>query len=395
VDKKVVAEKLHATLGASTAARWMACPGSVRLTRDIPNPETEFSREGTLAHALGEHALRTGDPIETYHGAVFDEGTVVGDMIDFVGTYVDYVRERMVEAKPFWIERKFTLASLGHDEMFGTADWAGYYPELRMLEIADLKYGQGVMVDAFENEQLMYYALGALLDLGADYPIDRIRVTIIQPRIGHPDGTIRHFDFSLDDLLGFTNQLLDAAEKTTDPAAPLVAGSHCRFCPAAGICPAQYALAQETAMVEFSTMPVDIPPDPAILPDSIFADMLPKLEILEDWIKAMRNRARERLERGEKIEGFKLVDRRANRKWVDEDKVSIWLEGMGKFSEKDIYLMELRSPAQIEKLVGKKNLPPAFTQKVSSGHVMVPTSDPRPEKAVSAAEEFALLESGD
>ena len=374
----------------------MACPGSVRLTRDIPNPETEFSREGTLAHALSEHALRTGDPLSTYVGAIFGANpvNVSAEMVEHVSVYVDYVRDRMREAKPFWIEKKFTLESLGREEMFGTADWAGYYPELRMIEIADLKYGQGVFVDAFENEQLMYYALGALLDLSGEYPVDSIRVTVVQPRIGHADGTIRSFDFSVDDLLGFTNQLLDAAERTRDPNAPLIAGSHCRFCPASGRCPAQYAKAQETAMVEFATMPVDIPPEPSILPDSLFAEMLPKLDILEDWIKAMRNRAKERLERGEKVEGFKLVDRKANRSWVDPDKTETWLVSQGK-EEHEIFEMALKSPAQIEKLVGKKNLPPEFTQKISSGHVMVPSSDPRPEKAISAAAEFALLESGD
>ena len=48
----------HAKLGASSAARWLACPPSVALSATMPDTASSYAAEGTLAHALGELALR-------------------------------------------------------------------------------------------------------------------------------------------------------------------------------------------------------------------------------------------------------------------------------------------------------------------------------------------------
>lgn len=391
--------KLHASLGASTAKRWMACPGSINLIESLAIPEgsgeTEYAREGTAAHALAEMSLTRKLPPSTFVGTSLGGVKVTNEMAEHVSVFTEYCAA--LPGKESWVEKRFTLAALNPPApMFGTCDYVAYDDEARVLEVVDLKFGVGVVVDAFENEQLLYYALGALLEFDKSETVqpDTIQITIVQPRAPHADGIIRGHRMGLEDVLGFANKLLDAARATREPDAPRLPGKHCRFCPASGMCPEQQATALAVAQDEFGIVP-DVPPDPLALPEAVFIEMLPKLSILEEWIRAMYGRAEAKLNRGEVVKGFKLVARRANRSWVDENETVAWLEAKG-IAREDYMKMELKSPAGVERIVGKKNLASDLTQKVSSGYTMVPESDARPAAGIlPAGEEFTALTNGE
>lgn len=392
-----VAAKTHVELGASTAARWMACAGSVGLIRQLP-PRAEgtgnspHAQEGTSAHALAELALRNNMDCTTYLGTKLENWEVTEDMCENVQVFVDYCRELRSRSSQFWVEFPITLASLNPPvPMRGTADCGGLDETIHQLEVVDLKFGRGVVVEAKENEQARYYAIGFLLGLIGKFRVDTVKITIVQPRAGHRDGAVRSEVLTYLELIEFANELLSAAEATLLPDAPLVAGEHCRWCPAAGACPAQRDFAQSVAMVEFKKE-VDQPPAPELLPDAVFFDILPKLDVLEGWIASMRNRLRELTERGE-APGYKLVAKRANRSWVDETEVKTFVATAFE-NQEDAYVMKLKSPAQIEKIIGKKNLPAHLHHQVSSGTNVVPVDDPRPEVAALASVEFAALSTG-
>lgn len=389
-----VPTKAHAELGASVAARWMACPGSIRLSRAVPTPpSTSYAAEGTAAHALAELALRRGVDPDTFVGTTLEGFEVTEEMAEHVRVFVDYCRSFIDRGDEHWVERKFSLAELHPPgPMFGTADFVAY--NRGIVNVVDLKFGQGVVVEAAGNKQLRYYALGGVLSLGTGRQVDRVVMTIVQPRAAHADGMIRSETIPLEELLAFAAELMDAARATTAPDAPLAPGSHCRFCPASGVCPAQLERAQAIAQVEFASLPVDRPPAPETLPPAVLADFLSKLPILDDWIAALREHGRLILERGEHLPGYKLVAKRATRRWVDEAETRQWLESQG-YREEEILKSELRSPAQIEKVVGKKRLPTEMVASVSSGTKMVPASDPAPAVVVTRGEEFPLLTSGD
>lgn len=400
----VVAEKNHATLGASSASRWMNCPGSVRLSAGIPNTSSEFAQEGTAAHALAELSLRNSCDPDVYVGTTLEGVEVSEDMADFVRIFVEYCRRQVLDAQPFaassptadgyyWIERKFNLAQLNPPtSMFGTADFVIYDERTRTLEVVDLKYGAGVVVEVKGNPQLRYYALGAALSLQG-LPIEQVKITIVQPRVTHPDGIIRSEVLDYLEIVGFAGDLLDAARRTQTPDAPLKAGDHCRWCLARGVCPEQKSQALAVAQAEFGGLEEVMPPIPELIPDDQFAEMMQKLPILDDWIKAMRARALAELESGKEVAGLKLVAKRANRKWKDEEETAQWLRGKGNVDE-EIYEMKLKSPAKIEKLVGKKNLPEDLWEKQSSGYTMVAAHDARPAVQVTRGEEFDLLPAG-
>lgn len=390
-------EKLHAELGASVASRWMACPGSVRMSRGIPNVDNVHSRAGTAAHAVGERCVRKlVDP------DFFEETTVEGvlvdrDMVEAVRVYVNYCVALTKEpGATVWVEKQFSLAQLNPPgPMFGTADFAVYKPALRELEIVDYKNGSGVVVEVKGNKQLRYYALGAVLAIGPGFDIETVKMTIVQPRAAHPDGVVRSESISYVDLLAFSGELLEAARATLQPDAPLHPGSHCRFCPASAVCPAQRDQAQALAQITFADLPAAGPPAPETLPPEVLADMLSKLHILEDWAASLRQHAQQELESGRPLPGFKLVEgRKGNRKWEDEAETAKWLEERG-YGEEETHTKALKSPAQIEKLVGKKNLPADLTTRTDGKPTLAPAHDPRPALVLAPGQVFDALPSGE
>ena len=50
-------ERAHAVLAASSAKKWIHCPPSARLEEGIPDEESPYAAEGTLAHSIGELKL--------------------------------------------------------------------------------------------------------------------------------------------------------------------------------------------------------------------------------------------------------------------------------------------------------------------------------------------------
>lgn len=342
----------HAILGASTAHRWLACPGSVHLISTLPGDRNEgsvYAREGTAAHTLAAWCLgEDRDAVERL-GDKIDEFEVTDEMADGVQMYVDLVRANVGYDAAVYIEQTVSLDKLKPPhEMFGTADAVIYRPGLRKLIVVDFKYGAGVVVEAVGNPQLRYYGLGAALTNSA-HKFKTLELIICQPRAYHPDGRIRSETIGVDELIEWAPDLIDGARATDDPAAPLHAGSHCQFCPALAGCPEVKRHALVTARLDFA----EEPPVPASLDPAEIATILDRAEIISDWLNAVRHYAHVEAESGRPIPGYKLVAKRGTRLWRDEAKTIATLRGRLKLVDDEVYTAKLRSPAQIEKLIGK------------------------------------------
>lgn len=359
----------HAIFGASSSSRWLACPGSVELSKGIVEPPSEFAAEGTAAHELAEMVLRTelntsnwlGEKIEA-SGFTFE---VTEEMAGAVQSYVELVRAfaNGYGVEPM-LEHRFDLSKLQPPApMFGTADCAFYVEGERLLHIIDLKYGRGVPVDAKGNPQLKYYALGMLLSLPADKPVRRVKMTICQPRIGN----IAHDECTVEDLLDFGTELLDGVNAALRPDAPLNPSPEaCKFCKAKGKCPALRKTALAVAQDEFGEVL-----DPTTLPPEQIGSLLAKADMLEEWLRGLRAIALSQAEAGVEIPGFVLQAKRATRKWADELTVINWAAEQG-LPHSEVFDSKLKSPAALEKVVGKKNMPNDLIVSVSSGYNLVP-----------------------
>ena len=382
--------ELHAKLSPSSAERWMTCPGSQVLSDDMPQKTSAYADEGTAAHALAEAMLNTA--------AVQCPNP---EMLAAVQIYVDHVRELNAIGTKLHVETVVKVS----EQCWGTADAIVWDPTTATLFVRDLKYGAGVPVVARGNLQLKIYALAALLTM--KYPAKVINVGIVQPRIVHEDGCIRSVDYDSIDLLDFHADLADASlrvkEAYRDAAhdgkvygystrawqekylVPSEKG--CRWCLAAPTCPKLKVKAQELAKQVFQA---DAPYDPKALAETL--DFLP---ILEGWIKNTREFAYSEAEQGRTPPSYKLVEKRATRKWIPFPNTFL-LTGLLNCKLEDITKpAELKPVGDILKMCPGKNdaergaaLEP-FTIKESSGHSLVHESDKREPVRLDAKAAFA------
>jgi len=342
--------RAHSRLGASIAHRWLACPGSVRLSYGIEDKQTIFAAEGSAAHELAEMCLRKNfAPAADFIGETIIVGNhtfeVDEEMAEAVQLYVDTVRALYEDGDILFIEHKFDLTSV-YDGMFGTND-CGIYKPCGKVIVLDYKHGAGHAVEATANPQLMYYGIGLLsVPSLKGARVTEVELVIVQPRAPHRDGPVRSWTTDPLSLLDFAADLRAGAIATTEPDAPLAAGEHCKFCPAAGICPAMRDLAITKAQDEFVDV---VAPD---LTDADLANLLEKASLIEDGIRAIRAEAFNRAQGGAQIPGWKLVAKRATRKWAGEpDVVKGKLALDFRLTREQIVEEKLRSPAQIEKLL--------------------------------------------
>lgn len=409
-------DRAHATLGASSAYRWMNCPGSARLSEGIERKSSVYADEGTAAHMLAEWCLSQGAAVQPFTGRVIDingadhksqflpagseltEGRfeVDDEMVDAVTMFVEAVRAAMGPNDELGVENRVSLA----DDMFGTADAMIWSPRRRKVFVFDLKYGAGVAVEVKDNPQIIYYAEGVLRAL-PNAAADEIEVTIVQPRCPHPDGPIRSATIDALQMIDWSIEIAAAADAARQPDAPLKAGDWCKWCPAAGACPELAAKALAVAQTDFDDLdtitsePYRLPPPDRISPMQR-AKVLDSLDLLEEWAKAVRQFAYAEAEAGRSTPGYKLVNKVGRRKWNDEDQAAKTVITELKLTAKDIFAApKLKSPAQIEKLVGKKDFAAvcaALCPAISSGTTLVPNNDKRPAVVRGIESEFDVLE---
>lgn len=385
--------KTHSKIGASSMYRWSACPGSVRICEGIESAQSPWAEEGTKAHELAEMILARelyGKKLTRDQDNAWMDAP--NDMKDAVSVYTEFVLDRSQGASETHIEHPFDLSSL-FPGLYGTADCVVYDAKKKHLLVGDYKHGAGISVSAEQNTQLMYYALGALLTLG--YPCKSVEVAIIQPRCPHPQGMIRTWTLSVVDLLEFAADLVEFAKATEKPHAPLNSGEHCRFCPAAGICPELGKTALQVAQSEFTTMNgsgKNVSYDPKKL-----AQALAMVEQVEGYCKSVREFAYREALQGRTPPGYKLVQKRGSRHWALTDSYVEQVLMKRGLSRLDIYEEPaLKSPAQIEKMIsGQKNrdeIIAPLVKTVSSGVTLVSEDDPRPSVVTDAAEDFKQIE---
>ena len=362
-----------------------------------PKTTSVHAEEGTAAHKLAELVLTTDHSPISYLGDTLNGFEVDEEMVESVQVFVNAVGRALIhEDVLLWVERRFSLAKLNPPApMFGTSDAVTFDPRKKLLTVFDLKYGRGVVVEVEENPQEMYYGLGALLEIEESFPeyrgeIDHIKLVIVQPRAAHPDGVVRAVIISYEDLLAFASGLLERAEATQVEDAPLTPGDWCRWCRAAPICPALQKQAMAVAKREFSELPGNLPPAPETLTISELVTVLDNADILTDWIKSVHGHVMGMLERGEEVPGYKLVPKRAMRKWVNPDEVLEYTRRRGLLDE-EVQETKLISPAQLDKIIKRQYhtlVPEELWAKKSSGHNLAPSSDPRPAEQLRPAVDF-------
>ena len=370
---------VHAKLSASGAKRWMACPPSASLEEQFPEKTSEYAEEGTLAHSLAELLLRynnneiTKKTFNTRLNKLKKDPQYNQEMQEYIEDYAQMVWEQFNEAKAscpdaqVLFEQRLDFSEYV-PEGFGTGDVVIIADD--MIQIIDLKYGKGVGISAIGNPQLRLYGLGAYLENSLLYDIRRVKMTIIQPRLEN----ISTEELTAEELLDWAEEVKPRAQMAMDGEGEFCVGDHCRFCKAFAVCRAQKDYQMELAKYDFV--------DSELLDDSEIGDVLSRVEALVKWAEAVKDYAFDQaINHGVHFEGWKLVEGRSNRKYLEEDAVAAVLSKAG-YTDEDIFNKKLRGITDMEKLLGNKRFAELLDGQVIKPEgkpVLVLENDRRPE----------------
>ncbi len=353
-------------VGGSTAKRVINCPGSVVLVQKMPpKPSSKYADEGTLLHdTIAEH-LATLKPLETFLGKKYQDQVLTQELIDdklvpalALLDEIDPKQEMTYE-----VETRVGFGDL-LPGVFGSTDFVGRIGDRAV--VLDWKFGDGVVVTAEENEQLMFYAAAAMRTDALKWAFEgatEIECVIVQPPM------IRRWTTTPERIAQFEHQLVRAVKAAEQPDAGLKAGEHCRWCAAKPVCPQMTGAVDRALQVQLKEI------DAATL-----GQYLKQADTLEGWITDLRALAFQMLEKNIPVPGYKLVQKQARRQWADEAKAIAALHDMGVPRGELFSPEEIRSPAQMEKVLKKRKLalPDDLVKSVSSGTTLASEDDSRP-----------------
>lgn len=353
-------------VGGSTAKRVMACPGSVALVAKMPPQATnKYMAEGTALHSAIDYLVNDGDASPYSLLGKTYEGVTLGD------DQVEKLKSALAlldEVDPNQQMNFNTETRVGFGDLlpgvFGSTDLIGRIGNRAI--VLDWKFGDGVIVDAEENAQLMFYAAAAMRTKEAKWAFDgatEVECVIIQPPM------VRRWVTTPERIQQFERDLVQAVKRSSFPDAQLAVGDHCRFCTAKPICPKMTGAVDRAIAIKIADLDADR-----------ISVYLKNADLLESWITSLRELALSMMESGARLPDYKLVAKRAIRQWTDEDKAKVALFALG-LKESEMTETSLLSPAKVEKVLKKRkiNLPDDVVVAISSGNTLASVDDPRPE----------------
>lgn len=351
--------------------------------------DSAYSREGTQAHDYAQALL---------NGAFDPSATPLPDQFHPVLGYVNRCLElcKASNAEPF-VEYQVPLYYDRSET--GTADFVLVTQE-RVI-VRDLKYGQGVKVEAPYNPQLAIYAVSVMRDMEEEglytfYPDTEVIIDIDMPRYrGDDNDPVSRWVTNYGDLSAFAETIKQAHDLAADPDGTGQAFAPntkaCRWCRCKAFCGA-VANAALADMPDLDTVPdlaakgaatkfkkahkspesqIESVAQGMLTPERM-VKVLRALPALNLMVNAIESLLEARALAGDPAEGTKLVlGREGNRKWTDEEVAEKLLQNQG-FTKEQRCDIKVVSVKTAEDLLAEK------LQKKS------PNYSPRLEKAFSA-----------
>lgn len=381
----------HSPLGASSAERWMNCPGSVALIKQLDlddSDEPEYRGLGIAAHEAGAHCLKNKLDAWEVIGEKFHDFEVDLDMANAIQVYIDTMRPIMErEGAIVYVEHGISYAQTDgfvseiidpradrilKKYFYGTGDCAVVRPSDRYMDVTDYKHGEGIIVEAENNPQLMYYAFGFLL---MHPEVETVRIRIVQPRTF--DAPVKTWIVKASYIQDWVaDKLVPAMQLTEMDGAELDAGSWCRFCPAKLVCPMMASL--------FGAAMTANPKTIITLTDQSLGHSYQYRAAVKAYLKALEDETYRRLNLGHKVPGCKLVPKKADRVFKQEAS-GIFKE---KFGADAMTPAELKTPAQMEKIGAEaKELVKEYAYTPQTGLTVATDEDKRPGVRVETSEQ--------
>jgi hypothetical protein len=345
------------------------------MQRGIRSETSEAAEQGTAAHELREFCIKFGVSPHDCIGDVHNNHVVDVNMADAVSVDVNLMRSLSLKygVKPL-LEQRVAMTSLGRNDVYGTADTTFIVHDKRIVHTLDYKHGFGI-VDVNENKQMLGYGISTLdtFDLWGD--VDEVHTTVVQPRADHINGPIRTQVYTIDEIWDWQARFARSVDLADDPTVKPVAGSHCRYCRAAGKCRARLELTLQEAYT-------DCPPNE--LSKGEIEVMYSAASGIINHMEAIQKEATMMAKQGYKFRDYKMVESRPRSKVMNEGQLIADAKAHNVNIDR-MYDKVLKSESSI-----KKVLPPELVSKhyVKPDPVpmLVSMKDKRPALRIGSAE---------
>jgi hypothetical protein len=390
----------HAKLSPSSADAWGTCEGYLDAIKGLPDDESTFNWEGTVAHSISDMCLTLGmtaydfigqktvHPVHKWSFVWSEEDA------ELLQPGIDWCNE---QPGTFYSERKVSTSRfVGVPGQFGTLDRGIVCDE--WIKISDLKWGRGVPVTAKNNKQLAYYALGFWWDVARHVTTTKkVLIYIDQPRNSAGGG---FWETSIPELLALVEPLKRAAKINIEGGGKRIASEKgCFWCPAKkqsnGGCHAYDKMMFDLIGQEFDDLDDD---EDIILPQNLTPERRSKIvnsiPLIKAWLKDLHGATIHDALGNKPVGNLKVILAPHGRKgWTNVGVAEMRLEEM--IGEKT-FTKKLISPTQASKLISsedfKKQLGHLIKER-SLKPVLVDADDPRPK--ASHADEFDDLPDDD
>lgn len=385
-------EKEHSLLSASSSSRWLNCPPSALLTKELDNKTSPYAKEGTEAHELAEMRLRLefGKMTQAEYNTLYTMFKARSEywseeMEEYVDEYIALVKEQAEGCLEIHFELRIDYSHIiDVPDHFGTCDCVIVFPD--QLIIIDFKYGKGVLVTAQDNSQLSLYALAACYTLKVE--VSQLRMIICQPRLENFSSWDTDFVTLWKWGTGFARERAQLAKEGKGEFCP--GEKQCRWCKFRGQCSARAQTTLQEAQDVFSEEThadvgaLIIPEERKALAHQVslekLAIILEIAPLYAQWLSDVQAYAYQIAMSGTQIPGYKLVQGRTVRKIENEEGLVRVLTAAGVPKENLYKPAKLLGLGELEKLIGKKHfetISAPFIIKPLGEPTLVPESDKR------------------
>lgn len=323
-------------LRPSASYLWTNCTAYPSFAQNVPYEDAEVSdaaREGTCAAWVAECVIKGLAPscVDMIGMAHANGWFVDEEMAYHVQGYVNEVKRDSVGVSA---ETTVQISP----RIGGSLDSSAINLSGVTLKIKDLKYGHDP-VYAFQNSQLLIYGAGEYRRLGCPPSVERVELTIYQPRVPRKEGCSDTWIITVAELLQWEAWIIARGDECFDNPTP-TPGKHCKNCKAAATCEKAIHVVMANHAALRSTAQMHKTPGQ-------MADMLAFMEVHEAILKGVKTalvaEAEQRVKMGENIIGWGMKERYGNRKFTVTP-LHIAMK-TGKNPNKDV----LKTPAELER----------------------------------------------
>lgn len=376
----------HSLLSPSASDRWLECAVAPHREKAAADKSSAAAEEGSAAHALSEHCLNAGISAEQAPPNIKWEKWDTPAFRAYVQEYLDFVREKL-GAGHLFVEQ--ALQIFPTESVWGTADAVIVGHEIGLMDVIDLKFGQGIIVEADDNSQLKLYGWGGYQSLEwlSEVEIERVRVSIVQPRRAH----VVSKTFTVEELTSWITEITPKVELAFSGGGTAKPGDHCRWCRVRATCAERREFIKSSAAMDFAE---GCKPEVHDKDEEELVRIFKNIPIIQQYLKDIETWVADQShERGHALHGLKFVEGRATRYITDEAGAAKALAGLGVEAYAPAKLLGITEIDKRLKGLGMKvsDAIGEFVAIKKSEPVLVGEEDKRPEydPTAGAKQEFA------